>query len=63
MERLKEKIKILRKNKGWAQEELARKIGVSSSTVQRWERKGANPTLLARRELKMLFEEAGIAEA
>ncbi len=62
MERLKEKIKILRRNKGWAQEELAHKIGVSLSTVQRWERRGANPTLLARRELKRLFEEAGIAE-
>jgi transcriptional regulator with XRE-family HTH domain len=62
MERLKGKIKILRKNKGWAQGELAHKTGVSLSTVQRWERKVANPTLLARRELKRLFEEAGIAE-
>lgn len=45
---------------GWAQEDLAREIGVSLSTVQRWESKGGNPTRLARRELKKLFQEAGI---
>lgn len=60
MERLKEKVKELRKKKGWVQEDLAREIGVSLSTVQRWEAKGANPTRLARRELKRLFKEVGI---
>jgi len=60
MERLKEKVKALRKNRGWTQEDLAREIGVSLSTVQRWESKGANPTRLARRELKRLFNEAEI---
>ena len=60
MERLKEKVKELRKKKGWAQEDLAREIGVSLSTVQRWEAKGANPTRLARRELERLFKEVGI---
>ena len=44
----------------WAQEDLAREIGVSLSTVQRWEGKGAKPTRLARRELARLFEEAEI---
>jgi len=39
---------------------LAREIEVSLSTVQRWEARGANPTRLARRELKRLFREAGI---
>jgi len=29
MERLKEKVKELRKKKGWLQEDLAREIGVS----------------------------------
>ena len=60
MEQLREKIKELRKKKGWAQEDLAREIGVSLSTVQRWEKKGGNPTRLARRELQKLFQEAGI---
>jgi len=60
MERLKEKIKELRKKKGWAQEDLAREIGVSLSTVQRWEKKGGQPTRLARRELQKLFQYAGI---
>ena len=62
MEQLKEKVKELRKRKGWAQEDLAREISVSLSTVQRWEKKGGEPTRLARRELKKLFQEAGIEE-
>ena len=60
MEGLKEKVKELRRKKGWAQEDLAREIGVSLSTVQRWEKQGANPTRLARRELARFFQEAGI---
>jgi len=44
----------------WSQEDLAREIGVSLSTVQRWEEQGGNPTRLARRELARLFREAGI---
>ncbi len=60
MEQLAEKVKILRKKMGWAQEDMAREIGVSLSTVQRWERQGGEPTRLARRELKKLFKEAGI---
>lgn len=60
MKQLKEKVKKLRKRKGWAQEDLAREIGVSLCTVQRWEKKDSEPTRLARRELKKLFQEAGI---
>ena len=60
MGRLSEKVKELRKKKGWAQDDMAREIGVSLSTVQRWERQGGEPTRLARRELKRLFEEVGI---
>ena len=62
MEQLKEKVKKLRKQKGWAQEDLAREIGVSLSTVQRWEKKGGEPTRLARRELVRLFRETGIID-
>ena len=61
MEEFRERVKELRKKKGWAQEDLARKIEVSLSTVQRWEGQGAKPTRLARRELARLFKEAGIS--
>ena len=62
MQQLGEKVKELRKKMGWAQEDLAREIDVSLSTIQRWEGKGAKPTRLARKELKRLFREAEIDE-
>ena len=55
LEHLAARVKELRKKKGWAQEDFAREIDVSLSTVQRWEKKGGEPTCLARRELKRLF--------
>ena len=61
MQRLKEKVKELRKKMGWTQEEMAQQIDVSVSTVQRWEGKGAKPTRLARKELRRLFQKAGIS--
>ena len=60
MEEIQKKVKRLRKKNGWTQEELSQKIGVTLSTVQRWEKKGGRPTRLPRRELGKLFEEAGI---
>jgi len=60
MEQLKEKVRELRKRRGWVQEDLAKELEVSLSTIQRWEKKGGAPTRLARRELKKLFHEAGI---
>lgn len=60
MRHLQEKVRELRRKMNWVQEDLAREIDVSLSTVQRWETKGANPTRLARRELERLFKEAGI---
>ena len=62
MKGLKEKVRELRKRKEWAQEDLAREMGVSLSTVQRWENKGGEPTRLARRELRKLFQEVGIED-
>jgi ribosome-binding protein aMBF1 (putative translation factor) len=56
----REKIRALRQKRGWAQEDLAREIGVSLSTVQRWEKKDCKPTRLARRELERLLMEAAI---
>jgi len=60
MEELKRKVKELRRKKGWTQEDLAREINVSLSTVQRWEKKGGKPTRLARHELSKLFQEVSI---
>ncbi|MBL7126888.1 MAG: helix-turn-helix transcriptional regulator [Dehalococcoidales bacterium] len=60
MEGLSEKLKELRKKKGWTQEDMAREVNVSLSTVQRWEKKGGEPTRLARRELQRIFRRGGI---
>ena len=54
---LREKVKALRKKKGWAQEDLAQAIDVSLSTVQRWEEGRGKPSKLAWRILKKLLEE------
>lgn len=58
VEQLSQKVKTLRNKMSWSQEELARQIGVSLSTVQRWELRGVKPSRLARRELKKLFKRA-----
>ncbi|KKM15884.1 hypothetical protein LCGC14_1691570 [marine sediment metagenome] len=57
MENLGDRLRQLRKEKGWAQEDLARHIDVSLSTVQRWEHRGdkaVHPTRLARKALRQL---------
>jgi len=60
MKNLSQKVKELRSKMGWTQEELARQMYVSLSTIQRWELKGAKPTRLACRELRKLFRKAAI---
>ncbi len=60
MKSLQVKVRELRKMKEWAQEDMAREMGVSLSTIQRWETRGGKPTRLARRELQKLFQDAGI---
>jgi DNA-binding XRE family transcriptional regulator len=57
---LKQKVKRLRKKRKWTQEDLARKLGVSLSTVQRWERQGGKPIRIIARELDRLFTEVSI---
>ena len=57
---LQSKLKELRAKRGWSQEDLAREVGVSLSTIQRWESKGAKPYRLARREIEKVLHEAGI---
>jgi DNA-binding XRE family transcriptional regulator len=57
---LQQKVRRLRKKREWTQEDLAHEIGVSLSTVQRWERKGGKPIRIVARELTRLFAETSI---
>ena len=61
MAQFREKVKELRKKMDWAQEDLAREVDVSLSTVQRWEGKGAKPNRHSRGELTRLFQKTGIS--
>ena len=46
-ENIAEELKKLRQQQGWSQEDLARKIGVSFATVNRWENGKTKPSRLA----------------
>ena len=54
------KIKTLRIKMGWSQEDLAQRVYVSLSTIQRWESKKVIPSRLAWKELTRLFRKAKI---
>jgi len=62
MNTIEVKIKEIREKMSWSQEDLAREVGVSLSTVHRWEKYGVKPSRLARRELQRVLERAGIQE-
>ena len=55
--KLADKIRQCRHLKGWTQEELARNIGVSLNTVQRWESGKTRPSPLAMEKLQELLED------
>ncbi len=50
-------IRALREDLGWTQEQMAQRLGVSFTTVNRWERGQFAPSPLAERELRRLREE------
>ncbi|MFC1950697.1 multiprotein-bridging factor 1 family protein [Chloroflexota bacterium] len=52
-----EKLKHCRERKEWTQEHLARSIGVSLNTVQRWESGRTRPSPLAMEKLQGLLED------
>jgi len=56
MSKLAGKIKRCRGLKGWTQEQLARNIGVSLNTVQRWESGKTVPSPLAMEKLQKSLE-------
>ena len=62
MERLTDQLKHLRKNNGWSQEDLARNLGVSLNTVQRWEMGKNKPSKLAIEKIRPLLNE-GVEKA
>jgi len=51
-----EKLKEIRKRKGWSQERLARELGVSFQTVHRWETGKFEPSQLAQEKIDRLLE-------
>ena len=46
-ENIAEGLKKLRQQQGWSQEDLARNLGVSFATVNRWENGKTKPSRLA----------------
>ena len=57
MVELADKIRQCRDLKGWTQEQLARNVGVSLNTVQRWESSSTHPSPLAMEKLQKILEE------
>lgn len=58
MENIAEQLKALRQQYGWSQEDLARELGVSFSTVNRWENGKAKPSRLAQKGILALTTQA-----
>lgn len=56
-DRLSEKIKYCRGLKGWTQEQMARSLGVSLNTVQRWESGRTRPSPLAMEKLNEILKD------
>ena len=46
-ENIADELKKLRQQRGWSQEDLARALGVSFATVNRWENGKTKPSRLA----------------
>ncbi|MFC1902696.1 multiprotein-bridging factor 1 family protein [Chloroflexota bacterium] len=57
MPKIADKIRNCRVRKEWTQEHLARTIGVSLNTVQRWESGKTRPSPLAMEKLQGLLED------
>jgi transcriptional regulator with XRE-family HTH domain len=57
MDKLTDKLKFCRTKKGWTLEQMARNVGVSLNTVQRWESGKTKPSPLAMEKLRQLFKE------
>ena len=54
LENIAEELKKLRQQQGWSQEDLARNLGVSFATVNRWENGKTKPSRLAQEKIKQV---------
>jgi len=61
VEMLCDLLKEIRNRKDWSQEDLARRLEVSLSTLQRWESDRCSPSRVYRKELTKLFNEVGVS--
>lgn len=52
------RIKSMRKRLGLSQEELAQRLGVSFTSVNRWENGQTKPSKLAKRQIDLLCKES-----
>jgi DNA-binding transcriptional regulator YiaG len=52
-------IKAIRFKLGFTQEDLARKLGLSLSTVSKWEQGVTSPSRLARERIKRFLKKGG----
>jgi DNA-binding transcriptional regulator YiaG len=52
-------IKAIRLELGFTQEDLARKLGLSLSTVSKWEQGVTSPSRLAREKIERLIKKGG----
>ena len=53
-ENIAEELKKLRQQQGWSQEDLARNLGVSFATVNRWENGKNKPSRLTQEKIKQV---------
>lgn len=53
------RIKSIRQQLGLSQEELAQKLGVSFTSVNRWENGQTKPSKLARRQIDIFCKKSG----
>lgn len=49
-------LKRIRQRHGWSQEDLARELGVSFATVNRWENCKTKPSRLAQDKIKQIAD-------
>jgi DNA-binding transcriptional regulator YiaG len=52
-------VRAIRLKLGWTRQRLAHEVGVSQSTLQRWEHRQTRPSGLAARQLARIVEQAG----
>ncbi len=48
-------LKELRTQQGWSQEDLARELGISFATINRWENGKTNPSKMAQNQINNLL--------